>query len=60
VSDELSKAQNQIIDLINENEALKEKQKDFYNILQNKINEISAELKFEREARIDCETRCRV
>lgn len=60
VSDELSKAQNQILDLINENEHLKDKQKDFYNLLQTKIDEISRELKTERERRINAEATCKV
>lgn len=60
VSDELAKAQNQILDLINENELLKDKQKDFYALLQTKIDEISRELKGERERRINAEATCRV
>ena len=60
LTEELSKSQNQIMEIINENESLKDKQKDFYNILQGKINEISLELKYEREARIGFETKCRV
>jgi hypothetical protein len=60
VSDELSRAQNQILDLINENELLKDKQKDFYALLQTKIDEISRELKIERERRINAESTCKV
>jgi hypothetical protein len=60
VADELSRAQTQIIELINENENLKDNQRDFYRILQTKIDEISQELKHERERRLHTESQLRV
>ena len=49
-----------MFELMNENDSLKEKQKEFYGILNKKINEISDECKFEREKRIIVENKARV
>jgi DNA repair exonuclease SbcCD ATPase subunit len=56
LTDDVTRDENQILDLINENDALKDKQKDFYSLLQTKIDEMSKELKTEREKRINAES----
>ena len=56
----MQNSQSQVLELMNENDILKEKQKEFYGILNKKLNEISDECKFEREKRIIADNKARV
>jgi len=60
IEDEFNYTKAQMSELLSENDELREKQKDFYEILQGKINKISDELKQEREKRIQAQNLCRV
>jgi len=60
IEDELTYTKAQMSELLGENDELREKQKDFYEILQAKINKISDELKYEREKRIQAQNLCKV
>ena len=56
----MDEAKSQISELLGENEELRNKQKDFYGILQDKIGGISEELKMERERRLQSQNHCKV
>ena len=58
--EELGITKNQVIQLIEENDQLRDKQKEFYEILQGKIGKISEELKQEREKRLHAQNICQV
>ena len=60
LDEELGFTKNQMAELLNENDELRDKQKDFYEILQGKISKISDELKQEREKRIQAQNLCKV
>lgn len=60
IEEELGITKNQVVQLIEENDHLREKQNEFYEMLQGKIGKISEELKQEREKRIYAQNTCQV
>ena len=59
-NDELFKIRSLLTQTSNENEELKDKQKEFDMILRRKMEEMTEELRREREKRIEAENDCNV